>query len=143
MMLENQGNVDETVNLAVFAGATALEARNVSIPAGSHTTLTIIWDTTGWAKGNYTISASSETLLGETDTSDNTLSNGWVLVTLRGDTDADRDVDIFDIVRMAGCYGVKIPPPNPRYDPNSDIDGDGDIDIFDIVMAAANYGASW
>ena len=63
-----------------------------------------------------------------------------VLVTIAGDVDGDRDVDIFDIAKMAGVYGVK--EPNPRYEPNCDIDGDGDIDIFDIVKAAGNYGES-
>ena len=66
---------------------------------------------------------------------------GWTYLTLTGDIDGDRDVDIFDIVRMAGVYGVRLP--DPRYDPNADTDGDGDIDIFDIVAAAANYGKKW
>jgi parallel beta-helix repeat protein len=58
-----------------------------------------------------------------------------------GDVDGDRDVDIFDIVRMASCYGVIYP--DERYDRLCDMDLDGDIDIFDIVKAAGNYGESW
>ncbi|MFQ6068248.1 MAG: hypothetical protein ACE5KD_01770, partial [Candidatus Bathyarchaeia archaeon] len=77
----------------------------------------------------------------ETETGDNTLVDGWVFVTLAGDVDADRDVDIFDIVRMAGVYGKS--KPDPQYDPDCDIDGDGDVDIYDIVIAAGNYGESW
>jgi hypothetical protein len=64
-----------------------------------------------------------------------------MFVTLAGDVDADKDVDIFDIVRMASAYGLS--KPHPAFDPNSDIDDDDDIDIFDIVSATANYGASW
>lgn len=60
---------------------------------------------------------------------------------LAGDVDGDRDVDIFDIVRMATIYGVKYP--NSRYDRPCDMDLDGDIDIFDVVAAATNYGKSW
>jgi len=55
--------------------------------------------------------------------------------------DGDRDVDIFDIVCMAGVYGVEYP--DPRYDRLCDVDLDGDIDIFDIVIAAGHYGESW
>jgi hypothetical protein len=58
-----------------------------------------------------------------------------------GDVDGDRDVDIFDIVRMAIVYDVKYP--NPQYDRLCDMDLDGDIDIFDIVAAATHYGENW
>lgn len=77
----------------------------------------------------------------ETNTTDNTLVDGWVFVTIRGDVDSDRDVDIFDIVRITGVYGAK--KTDPQYNPNCDLDGDGDIDIFDIVTVAGNYGDSW
>ena len=60
---------------------------------------------------------------------------------LTGDFDGDRDVDIFDIVVIAGVYGVS--RPDPRYDESCDVDNDGDIDIFDIVAAAGNYGKSY
>jgi hypothetical protein len=72
---------------------------------------------------------------------DNTLIGGQVKVTLPGDVDGDQDVDIFDIVKMGGVYGVSTP--DPRYSSLCDIDNDGDIDIFDIVIAAGNYGKSW
>lgn len=62
-------------------------------------------------------------------------------VMLVGDVDKDFDVDIFDLVRMAGVYGVK--KPNPRYDSSCDVDADGDIDIFDLVLMAGNYGEKW
>jgi len=58
-----------------------------------------------------------------------------------GDVDGDHDVDIFDIVRMAGVYGVTYP--DQRYDRQCDMDLDGDIDIYDIVAAAGHYGESW
>jgi parallel beta-helix repeat protein len=58
-----------------------------------------------------------------------------------GDVDGDRDVDIFDIVQMAGVYGADYP--DPRYDRLCDVDLDGDIDIFDVVKAAVNYDKSW
>jgi len=77
----------------------------------------------------------------ETLIQDNLLVDGWVFVTIQGDVDGDRDVDIFDIVMMASAYGSG--EGDPAYNPIYDIDGDGDIDIFDIVAAAGNYGESW
>jgi parallel beta-helix repeat protein len=55
-----------------------------------------------------------------------------------GDVDTDGDVDIFDIVIIAGAYGTT--EEDPSYSSNADIDGDGDVDIFDVVIAAGNYG---
>ncbi len=77
----------------------------------------------------------------EASTEDNWLMGDEVFVTLPGDADGDRDVDIFDIVRMAGAYGINMP--DSRYDPNSDWEGDGDVDIFDIVTATTHYGENW
>jgi parallel beta-helix repeat protein len=57
-----------------------------------------------------------------------------------GDVDYDFDVDIFDIVMIAGAYGTYFE--HPEFNPQADLDKDGDVDIFDIVIAAGNYGMS-
>ena len=115
-----------------------IEKQSTTVNAGTSKTLTFNWDTSSYRMGNYTITATADTLPEEINTTDNTLVDGWILVTIPGDVDGDFDVDIFDIVRMATVYGVI--KPDPRYDTNSDLDDDGDIDIFDIVTAAGNYG---
>ena len=120
---------------------TELGKEEITLANDSSRTLTFCWNTTGFTKGNYTISAIADVILGETDTADNTLVNGWIFVTIPGDVDGDMDIDIFDIVAMAGAYGSK--KGDPKYVPNYDLDCDGDIDIFDIVIAASNYGKSW
>jgi hypothetical protein len=60
---------------------------------------------------------------------------------LLGDVDGDRDVDIYDIVAMAGAYGSE--EGDPAYHPSYDLDADGDVDIVDITTAAGNYGQTW
>jgi len=139
--VENQGNFAETFNVTASANATVFGGQPVSLNPGENTTITFIWNTATWAKGNYSITVAATVVPGEVDTADNSLDYGWMFVTLAGDVDADKDVDIFDIVRMASAYGLS--KPHPAFDPNSDIDDDDDIDIFDIVSATANYGASW
>jgi parallel beta-helix repeat protein len=59
---------------------------------------------------------------------------------LRGDVDYDFDIDIFDLVYIAGAYGTTFE--DPAFRPNADVDRDGDVDIFDIVITARNYGTS-
>ncbi len=140
--VENQGGFTETFNVTLYGNATVIGSQNVpSLNPGDNRTLMFTWDTTGWTKGNYSISAYAWPVPLETDLADNNMTYGWVFVTIPGDVDGDRDVDIFDIVRMAGAYGTR--RGDPKYDPNADLDDDGDVDIFDIVIAAGNYGKSW
>jgi parallel beta-helix repeat protein len=139
VMLFNYGTNTESFNVTVDTNGTVIGLfENITLNSRKSTTLTIHWDTTSFAKGNYIIDIHAPPVSGEIDISDNTFT-GWVFVTIPGDVDGDRDVDIFDIVLMAGGYGK---PPWGIY-VNCDIDGDGDIDIFDIVRAAGNYGQSW
>lgn len=139
--IANEGTFTENFNVTVYANGTIAHTAQIALTGLNSTTLTLVWDTTGWTKGNYTISVNVTIVEGETDTADNTMENGKICVTIPGDVDGDRDVDIFDIVRMAGAYGTQ--EGQPGYDPECDLDGDGDVDIFDIVMAAGNYGESW
>jgi len=138
---QNQGNFTENFNVTTYANSTVIGVLQVTLNPGDNQTLTFTWNTTNFVYGNYTISATADLVPGEIDMSDNAFVDGWVFVTIPGDVDGDRDVDIYDIVRMSGLYGVS--KPDPQYDPNCDIDGDGDIDIFDIVAAAGNYGENW
>lgn len=112
-----------------------------TLPNGSSTDITFMLNTTLWEKGNYTFCAYIIPVAWETLIHDNWLVDGWAFVTLPGDVDADRDVDIFDIVMIASAYGSE--EGDPDYNPLYDLDGDGDIDIFDIVAAAGHYGESW
>ena len=140
--VENQGDFTETFNITAYANTTTIWKQLVTLNPGDNQTLAFTWDTIGFAYGKYTINVTADVVLGETDITDNTMTYPrYTLVTIPGDIDGDRDVNIFDIVRMAGIYGTT--EEDPQYDPNCDIDGDGDIDIYDIVAAAANYSKSW
>jgi ABC-type transport system substrate-binding protein len=140
--VENQGDFTENFNVTAYANTTIVGTLvGITLTSGNSITITFTWDTDGFTKGNYHINAYAEPVPSEITASDNTKYDGYVFVTIAGDVDGDRDVDIYDIVRMCGVYGAI--QPDPRYDPECDIDGDGDIDIYDIVAACANYGESW
>ena len=91
--------------------------------------------------GNYTVSSDVRTP-GESDLLDNTIIDGWLVVTLTGDVDGDCDVDqedVFDYVVPA--YGTRMG--DAAYHPNSDFDGDSDVDPIDVFRyMAPNYGNS-
>jgi len=138
----NYGNNTENFNVTVYANTTIIYVfENVTLTSRNSTTITFTWNTTDWIKGNYTISANATAVPGETDFSDNNFTGGWVFVTIQGDVDGDRDVDIYDVVKITGIYGSK--RGDPQFNPNSDLDDDGEIKIYDVVRCTSHYGQSW
>jgi nitrous oxidase accessory protein NosD len=78
----NQGNYSETFNVTAYANTTVIDTRtDITLTSGNPTTITFTWDTTGFAKGNYTISAYAWPVPGETDTTDNTYVDGTIQIT--------------------------------------------------------------
>lgn len=138
----NEGDFAETFTVTAYASdllnTYTIGKQQTTLNPAQKIILTYIWNTTGVPKGNYTIWAYADAVLGETDTADNTFTDGRVLVTIQGDVNGDRMVDIFDIVRIALAYGSK--PSDPSWDPNADANNDGTVDIFDIVIAAIHFG---
>ncbi len=66
-----------------------------------------------------------------------------ILVTIPGDVNGDRIVDIFDIGYIS-AHWYPGPPIGPSgYDANADINNDGAVDIFDIGITSAHWGQSW
>jgi len=136
--VENQGDLTETFNVTAYANTTLIETKEMTLPSGNSITITFTWNTTSFAKGNYTISAYATPIPNETDTADNTYIDGWVVVTIKGDVDGDRDVDIYDVVKITGIYRSK--RGDPEFNPNSDLDDDGEITIYDVVRCTSHYG---
>ena len=137
----NPGDFPEAFNVTLYANDTVIAQHPVTLASGAATSLTFTWNTEGYAMGNYSLWASAAPVAGETAVDDNTVTDGWVAVTIPGDVDGDRDVDIFDLVKMAQVYGTV--EGHLLYTARCDIDDDGDVDLFDLVAAAVNYGRTW
>lgn len=128
--------------LAASPVTTQIGKQLVSLNIGSSAVLVFNWNT-GLAKGNYTLTATAETVPGETNTANNVLVDGFVIVAMVGDVSGptgwpDGKVDIRDLAAIATIYGVI--SPDPRYSANYDIVFDRKIDIKDLATAALNYG---
>lgn len=136
--VQNQGEAQETFNITVYANDTEVETKQITLSNGTSTILTFTWNTTDFAKGNYTIKVYATAIPGETDTIDNTFINGYITITIPGDVDGDKDVDLYDVVKICSVYGSKIG--DPGYDANLDINSDEKIDLYDAVIACSNYG---
>jgi len=70
----------ETFQVIVNANATTIFTQSVTLTGGNSGTVVFSWDATGFAVGNYTISAYVSPAPGEADTADNTYVGGTVEV---------------------------------------------------------------
>jgi hypothetical protein len=132
------GGYTETFNTTVYANQTIIATHvNTTLTSGSFTTLTFTWNTTGFAYGNYTLSAYAWPVPSETNTSDNTHVGGVVLVTIAGDINGDKTVDIFDAIKLAGVYDST--PTSVNWNPNADLNDDNTVDIYDAIILSSHY----
>ncbi len=136
--VENQGNYTETFNVTVYADTTIINQTEVTLINGSFAIITFTWNTTDVAKGNYTITVHVTPVPYETDTADNTVTDGIITVTIPGDVDGDFDVDLYDVVKI--CVAYRSEKGDPTYVPNRDINCDGVINLYDVVIACIHYG---
>jgi len=154
--VQNQGDYTETFNVTVYANTTIIGSENVTLPAGNSTTMAFTWNTSGFAYGNYTVSAYAWPVQGETDTDDNTFTDDTITISHLGDITGDGKCDIQDLARVSAAFGsLRInDPDDPRYGqywhpvtcptcphtPNADITNDAKIDIQDLARTSANFG---
>jgi len=137
--VENQGNFAETFNITIYANNATINSTQIYLAKGGVLTITFTWNTTDAVEyEDYLLNATATQVVGENDTSDNSIINGDVKVVHPGDLDIDGDVDIFDVVLIASAYGSQ--KGDPAYDPNFDVNCNGKIDIIDVVAIASHYG---
>jgi len=147
----NQGALAETFDVTLYANATQIGLQTVTnLAAGSVQTLTFTWNSSGFVMGNYAIRADAETLLGEIDTADNTLTDGIVKIGVPCDITgqaprvADGKCDMRDIGYFAGKFGTT--PLSQGWDPNADVTGqttgkpDDSVNMRDIGEACKHFG---
>jgi PKD repeat protein len=137
--VENQGDYTETFNVTCYANTTIITTFvNITLTSGNSVTFTFVWDTAGFAKGDYAIMVSAIPVQGEADTTDNDLTDGWIYVGIPGDINADHRVDVFDAVLLTAASGTN--PTSPNWNPNADINNDFSVDLFDAVILAGHAG---
>jgi serine protease len=80
--VDNQGNVSESFNVSLTDSTSGQNIGNQSLtlPAKQTSNRTFSWDTTGASIGNHILVATADTVSGETNTSDNSLT-GAITIT--------------------------------------------------------------
>jgi hypothetical protein len=133
---KNWGESEETFDFTVYANTTNIGTQHLTLANGNSITVTFTWNTSGFAKGNYTIWAHAWPVQGEIDNTDNTFTDGWVVVTIPGDVNGDHIADISDLVITVGA--IPSAPGWPNWNPNTDINGDEVCDVSDLVICVGN-----
>jgi hypothetical protein len=150
----NQGDFDENFGVTVYANEQVIGAvASGTIANGTTKTLILVWNTTGFAYGNYSIKAVADVVTGETDVGDNTLIDGWVLVSIPGDINGDKKVELRDVFTVGKAFGSKRGTDglywhSPAksccpHSPVCDINDDGTIDLKDYYVTCKNFAKSW
>jgi hypothetical protein len=138
--LYNQATMFGAIIVNPLATSNLIGIQIVSPPLALDETraVTFFWDTSLVPRGTYSLIAHAQSLPGEANTADNTLADGWVVVTIPGDIDGNFKVNLSDLVLLAQAYGSK--PDEPKWNPNVDIDSNGIVGLSDLVVLASNYG---
>ncbi len=134
----NLGFFAETFNITVYANSTVLGIEEITLADDGSTSTIFTWNTTGFEKGSYTMSAYATPVLGEVRTDNNNLTDGTVLVTIAGDVNGDRSVNVIDLTIGSLAYGTF--KGEPGYNPEADINEDDLVDMRDLVIVARNLG---
>jgi hypothetical protein len=124
-------------------GRFAIGTQTVTLESGASTTLTFTWNTAGFAKGNYTIWAYAWPVPGEIEITDNSLTDGFVIVSMVGDVTGpngwpDGKIDMLDVGTVARAFGSY--PGHPWWNPNADINNDLYVDVFDLIRVVLKFG---
>jgi hypothetical protein len=140
---ENQGNKIEAFNITVYANSNIIHSDQIRLETASRT-LNFVWNTTGFAYGNYTMSAYAAPLPEEVDVADNNCtSNIPVHVGVPSDVSSviqgvyDGKVSMWDIAYQILLFNSR--PNSPNWNPNADVNNDGVVNMIDIAIAILNF----
>jgi plastocyanin len=99
--------------------------------------LTFTFNSSGVPFGNYTLKAVADIVAGETNTTNNEITDGVATVTIPGDINGDFNVNLSDLSLLAKAYNTK--PSDVKWNPNADINGDGTVGLSDLTIMAHHY----
>jgi parallel beta-helix repeat protein len=140
---ENQGNKIEAFNFTVYANSTMIDSEQMLLAVTNNTT-SFNWNTTGFAYGNYTITAHAEPLPEETDISNNNFTYAIVVhVGVPGDISGpnvgsyDGVCAMRDIAYLVLHFNTR--PGDLGWNPNADVNNDGICNMRDIAIAVLHF----
>ena len=133
----NDGEFAEIFNITIYASTTSIQTQSFSLGIGQSAIVSFTWNTTGFIFGNYTTIVYVSPVPGETNTANNLLTDGSVILAIPGDVRGDGTVDIYDAISIARAFNSTLNGPN--WNANADINDDNVVDKYDAIILADNY----
>jgi hypothetical protein len=143
--LVNEGDHTETFNVTAYANTTEIGTQEViTLLSGNSTQLVFMWNTTGFAYGNYTLSVYALPFQGETNIANNNASCPVpVHIGVPGDVSSstlgvyDGTTNMKDIAYLILLFSTRSTSSN--WNPNADVNNDGVCNMKDIAIAVLNF----
>jgi hypothetical protein len=137
----NQGSYSETTNVALWAQNVSTYKIGATVPvsllAGESKEVTFTFDSTGLPIAKFLIFANATSVVGETDTADNTYSDGFINVAFQGDIDLTGHVFLYDLTIVGTAWDSY--PGDTNWDANADIDGDCWVFLYDLTIVGTYW----
>ena len=137
--LADLGWEPETFPVTLSANGTAVQTLQASVPFQGSSIVTFSWNTTGFSLGHYFLNVTAANLVGEANPANNFLT-ATIILSIPGDVNGDRTVNILDLVAVALSFGST--PGSSKWNPNADVNHDGIINIVDLTFVAIHFGQS-
>jgi len=138
------GDLTENFNVTTYANLTVIGTLNFDLTSGSTASNLFVWNTTGFAYGNYTLKAAADVVSGETNTANNNFTCSVpVHVGVPGDISGptqgvyDGTTNMRDINYLILLFNTN--PTSPNWKPNADVNNDGTVNMRDIQIAILNF----
>ncbi len=139
--VENQGDYSETsIVVSLYANTTYLDSETIALNARASAIVAFAWNTYGFARGNYTLRAEANAVVGEVYVGDNVRTEGEVAVKLLGDVDSNCLVEVRDLWAMGKAYGSI--PSSPSWNEEADLNGDNAVNMTDVSSLSGNFGSA-
>ncbi|HUW47377.1 MAG TPA: dockerin type I domain-containing protein [Patescibacteria group bacterium] len=144
VVVKNYGVFSETSTTAVYANSTIIWLQIDYLTSGSSATLSLVWNTSSFAIGNFSISAFVEPVLDESDIIDNQrISDVPVHTGIPGDISSSIQSTYDGIVNMRDIYYLILlfntKPSSSNWNPNADVNNDLVVNMRDINIAIMNF----
>jgi hypothetical protein len=137
--VENQGDIPASVTISIRVNGSLIGTVTINVSTGEKAIVPFVWNTTGFARGNYTITGLAEISQGEADVCDNIFADAYVLtLSGAGDVNGDSTVDLRDVGFITSSYSTR--PGAAKWNPNADLNDDHIVDMRDMGIACNNFG---